>query len=88
MNWTLRDVDLDEASLEELKVYAGECAVLENALRKYTLSVQFEIIKRVNANFPAYTPVRRPSSKPSRPTAAQILAAEAEEDMFSMDDFK
>jgi len=75
-------------SLEELKTYAHECAVVDNDIRKYHISIQCEIIKRVNANFPAYTPVRRTSSKPARPTAAQILAAEAEDDVFSMDDFK
>jgi len=75
-------------SKQELEVYARECAVVENNLRHHVINVHAEIVKRLHASFPAYTPVRRTSSKPARPTAAQILAAEAEEDSFSMDDFK
>jgi hypothetical protein len=88
MIFVIPDVDMDKLSLDELKAHVAECAGAENALRRYSINVQLEIIKRLHASFPVTQAASKIAAPLKHYTKDQILGGEDEDFDSSLDDFR
>jgi hypothetical protein len=84
MIFAVPDIDINNSDLDELRAHARIVAGVENQLRSYHLTVQGEIIKRVNAGFEvAHVPEKRKIYR--RMSRAEIIHEGVEELDFSIE---